>query len=150
MITILLKRLDGTVTTSLVDPKAKIAPHQHFTADEFLINKKENIDLACASEYDIETLEAIRFLYDTSVTVTSVGRTPKYNARKDVGGESTSCHQYMFDCLDFIVEKATKEQYDNIYAFLKYRGYTGIGRYSGNRFHMDRGYRSKLKEWDMR
>jgi len=147
-ITLLLKKLDGTIESKIVDSKYKLS--EHFCADEFLVNGNDNLDLACASQYDIDTLEYIRTLYGLGITVTSAGRTPKYNIKKEIGGASNSNHQYMFDCLDFVIKDATSIQLDNIFSYLKLRGYEGIGRYKGNRFHIDKGYRDKLTVWDER
>ena len=145
-ITLLYKTIDGTIESSIIDSSKKLS--EHFYAYEFLINQDNNIDLACASEYDIDTLEYIRTLYGIGINITSAGRTPKYNG--SIGGATESNHQNLFDCLDFVIKDATTLQINNIFSYLKLRGYTGIGRYKDNRFHIDRGYRDKLTLWDER
>jgi uncharacterized protein YcbK (DUF882 family) len=145
-ITLLLKKLDGTIESRLVDKKEALS--QNFYAYEFLVNKNDGLDLACVSQYDLDTLEYIRILYGLPITITSAGRTPEYNARKEIGGSSASEHQYLFDCLDFVID-ATNKQLDNIYTYLIYRKYKGIGRYKNGRFHIDR-FRDKFTVWDER
>ena len=145
MLTLLVKEYDGRVTSKLVNPDYKVRPN--FRADEFTVNKNDNLDLACVTQYDLDTLQYIRTLYNLIVTVSSVGRTPKYNT--GVGGASGSMHQYMFDCLDFIVAEATPAQLEHIFQYLIQRGYKGIGRYKGGRFHIDKR-NGELTVWDER
>jgi len=146
MITLLIKKYDDVIEHKLVDSKFKVS--ENFTADEFQVNRGDGLDLACFSQYDLDTVQYIRTLFGLSITISSTGRTPKYN--KSVQGASDSKHQYFFDVMDFIVNGATPEQLDRVYEFLLLRGYTGIGRYKNNRFHIDRGYRDKLTVWDER
>lgn len=148
MITLLIKDYDGTIDHKLVEPKFKVS--KNFKADEFQVNRGDGLDLACLSQYDLDTVQYIRTLFGISVTISSTGRTPKYNSSPNIKGAGDSKHQYFFDVMDFIVNGASVEQLDNIYDFLLLRGYTGIGRYKGNRFHIDRGYRDKLTVWDER
>lgn len=143
-ITLLLKNLNGIVISKIVNSNHKVS--EHFTASEFLTNKDDKLDLACASQYDVDTLEYIRTLYGIGITITSAGRTPEYNEK--IGGALNSNHQFLFDCLDFIIKDATTLQANNIFSYLKLRGYTGIGRYKGNRFHIDIGYRDKFTTWE--
>lgn len=147
-VTLLLKKLDGTIEIKVVDTEHKLS--EHFKVKEFLVNINDNLDLACVSEYDIETYETIRIILGLPVSPTSGGRTTEYNARKEIGGSSISKHPYLFDVNDFKVIGATDEQLDNIYKYLIFRDYTGIGRYEEYRFHADRGYRNKLTVWDER
>ena len=146
MITLLLKKLDGTIESKVVDLKYKVS--ENFCAYEFLVNGDDNLDLACVSQYDIDTLQYMRTLYGLSIMPTSAGRTPKYNIK--IGGSTESNHAHIFDVNDFIINSATNIQLDNVFNFLKLREYTGIGRYKGGRFHIDRGYRDKITVWDKR
>jgi len=146
MVSLLIKKLDGTIEHKIVEEFHKLS--ENFTAKEFQVNRGDGLDLACVSEYDLETVQYIRTLLGLSVTISSTGRTPKYN--RNVQGATGSKHQYFFDVVDFIINGATEEQLDRVYEFLVQRGYTGIGRYKGNRFHIDRGYRDKLTVWDER
>ena len=145
-ITLLYKKIDGTIESKVIDGKEKLS--EHFYAYEFLINQDEKIDLACASEYDIDTLEYIRTLYGIGINITSAGRTPKYNS--NIGGASESNHTRMFDVIDFMINGVTNIQLDCVFNYLKLREYTGAGRYKNGRFHIDRGYRDKLTLWDER
>lgn len=146
MITLLLKKKDRTVESKLVNLDDKLS--FNFTASEFLINKNDYIDLACASECVVEDLQELRNKYGP-IKITSAGRTPKYNAKEK--GSSQSQHQYLFDCVDFIVYEATNEDVIVIVAYLIDKGYKGIGIYSsttGIRFHIDR--RNEIAIWDER
>jgi uncharacterized protein YcbK (DUF882 family) len=144
--TLLIKDYDGRVTARLANGTEQL--RKNFQVYEFRVNRDDGLDLACVSEYDLDTLQYMRALYGKSIMVTSTGRTPGYN--KEAKGANDSKHQYMFDCLDFVIQDITHAQMEYTYNFLVLRGYTGIGRYPGGRFHIDRGYRKKLTVWDER
>ena len=137
-ITLLIKT-GNDVTSKIVNDDLKLS--ENFVAREFLLNQNDNLDIASVSQYDIDTLQYIRTLTGKPIRITSVGRSPAYN--KKIGGSLESKHQYLFDCLDFIVDTDV-----DIFSYLKQRGYTGIGRYKGGRYHIDRGYRDKLTVWE--
>lgn len=149
MITLLYERKDGFLEKRLVEDDFKFEKYPHFKAVEFLVNRNSKLALACVSEYDLETLQFIRILYNIPCVINSAGRTPDYNSTVP-GASKTSTHQYLFNCLDPVFPLATKEQLDYIYQYFHQRGYTGIGRYDNGRFHIDIGYRDKLTVWDER
>ena len=145
--TLLVKDYDGRVTARLANGTEQL--RKNFQVYEFRVNKDDGLDLACVSEFDLDTLQYIRSILNARIEVTSAGRTPEYNARPNVGGSERSMHQYMFDCLDFIVAEATPVQLEHIFQYLIQRGYKGIGRYKGGRFHIDKR-NGELTVWEER
>ena len=146
--TLLVKGYDGMVV-SLVAPGTGHL-RKNFQVYEFRVNKSDKLDLACVSEYDLDTLQYIRSMLNTRVEVTSAGRTPEYNARPAVGGSERSMHRLLFDCVDFIVDGITDAQFEAVRLYLIERGYQGIFTYDNHRFHIDRGNRNGLTEVDYR
>lgn len=146
--TLLVKNYDGRVTVKLVLGTGQL--RRNFQVYEFRVNRQDNLDLACVSEYDLDTLQYIRSMLATRIEVTSTGRTPEYNARPAVGGSSRSMHRFMFDCLDFAIDSITDAQFEAVRLYLIERGYQGIFTYDNHRFHIDRGNRTSLTEVDYR
>jgi uncharacterized protein YcbK (DUF882 family) len=146
--TLLLKGYDGKVTPRLAKGTEQL--RRNFQVYEFRANRQDGLDLACVSEYDLDTLQYIRSMLGARVEVTSAGRTPAYNARPDVGGSERSMHRLMFDCVDFIIHGITDAQYEAARQYLIERGYQGLFTYPGHRFHTDIGNRDKFTTHDYR
>lgn len=145
---LLIKDYDGRVTARLANGTEQL--RKNFQVYEFRVNRDDGLDLACVSDYDLDTLQYIRSMLNTRIEVTSAGRTPEYNARPNVGGSERSMHRLLFDCLDFIIHGITDAQYEAVRQYLIQRGYQGIFTYDGHRFHIDRGNRDKLTQKDYR
>ena len=146
--TLLIKDYDGRVTARLANGTEQL--RKNFQVYEFRINRDDGLDLACVSNFDLNTVQYIRSILNARVEVTSAGRTPEYNARPSVGGSERSMHRLMFDCLDFIIHGITDAQYEYVRQYLIDRGYQGIFTYPGHRFHIDIGNRDKFTPHDYR
>ena len=146
-VTVIIRDTKGNVTFDVMDEYDDVS--EHFKVWEFLVNKKDAIDLAIIDMYTVKVLEGLRIMTDCPIEITSTGRTPKYNLAEK--GSIDSIHRFFIGVIDFIVHGAFNVGLQKrIKAYTVAMGFTGIGVYDnakGMQMHIDRGYRDNLTEW---